>query len=1545
MKKRLLSLVLTLALLMSLLPTVALAAAWDGTSTTEPAMIGGVYQIGTAEELAWFRDHVNAGNYAVDAKLTADIDLNGKNWTAIGGGDGYASTYFGGAFDGDNHTVSNLVVNAAYNHAGLFGYVKGTIKDLQLINADVTSSSLNVGGIAGTIIDGSIENCAFSGTVINGKTSSGYAGGIAGYVGNTSATAPVIKTCVNYGTIQGPYAGGITGYAKYAAIESCYNVGTITGTNPRTGGIAGQIMNSATINNCYSRGSFGAGAVSVGGITGWNGVSMTNCYWLSPDDGQGGGMGTATSCEKIAAPEGLLEKLRGGGTFFVADEDNLNNCYPILSWQTESGEMDTTPSLKITGGSTIYVNSAAGASIATLTVTKSHMDDMDIGDVTWSIEKQGGGDASGIATLQAVENNKDSIIVKSVNGGVATVTATLTADDEPYTASFDVNVIPNISAVTIVNGSEPGAVAVGQTVQAKVSLVGGGEYDYENFPPLTYQWKHRNASIGGSGTTITGQTARDYTISGDLFPAPSDRLLVTVLCDGKPVAEKQEPVESQDYGKLYPIAYAYTMQTDVKDASPLNLPASITAGDITATIVWTSENAAIANDGTVTQPDSGKTSGKLRAKFTYGDASLNRDFNMSVWSAEAVEESANQNTSYLQTAVDALGPWYSMTPVFGADSNVTQMLSDKLSASGHSDITVTVKNVEEIHGDCAIASNGDITYFYADPAESRGLWFGRQNVTFTLEKGGATLDLEAVPVTIYWDVDRVKNEMTQRVLDAVTDTAILASGDSTGSVTQDLTLPKVVNNQLWTQIAWTSSDPGVISISGENQTTADTLFSPYVGEVSRGAADKTVTLTAAFTFQRSNNIIGSEAPLVLYKTFGVTVEALAGDEADTARAELEAKLDAGFAAVGLRDFVTGDELPESGNKYTAAGDIRLPTTADFGVDGKYFPITITSSGPDTLVPPGVANAARVEVFRPPVGEPAKDVTLTVTMSDKANGISASRNFTISVQPLTQGEIDSELALMAQVKANYFDGIKNTNAAENSITANLRPFQEAYLDGSTLTWVYDNADRTGAGIVSVPMDGWYNLQIWRLFKSGNAAVISHETLEVTRQAQAKGVTVESALSSEVYGKYGERYLSDPAAYSGYADLAPLYYQPVSAELIVRGTQNPSSVVPIAETLSVSFTLQSADSTWISKTTFSKLPEGSTVFDLFSKTLNQNGYQYYANGSYIYAVAHPNGTVLEELEEGANSGWMYKVNGTISSKYMAAQPLKNGDQIVVFFTSDYTRESSTGDGGSLGGELPKSEDYTIEPQEDKRYSVTLKKGQSGATRVSLPAVPPGHVVVIVNADGSETVVKKSFLENGTAHFLLEASATIRVVPAEVSFADVAASDWFDKAVSFVTSHQLFNGVSDENFAMTRGMLVTVLYRLEEAAAQDIVSFPDVEAGNWYSQAIVWAAETDIVTGFEDGKFYPDENISRQQLVTILYRYAQHIGLEVSQAAGLNQYTDNAQVDAYAKEAMEWAVAAGLIQGTPEGLLAPNAFATRAETAVILERMVKLIVMQGF
>ncbi|MDD7774309.1 MAG: S-layer homology domain-containing protein, partial [Eubacteriales bacterium] len=189
--------------------------------------------------------------------------------------------------------------------------------------------------------------------------------------------------------------------------------------------------------------------------------------------------------------------------------------------------------------------------------------------------------------------------------------------------------------------------------------------------------------------------------------------------------------------------------------------------------------------------------------------------------------------------------------------------------------------------------------------------------------------------------------------------------------------------------------------------------------------------------------------------------------------------------------------------------------------------------------------------------------------------------------------------------------------------------------------------------------------------------------------------------------------------------------------------------------------------------------------------------------------------------------------------------------------------------------------------------------------------------------------------------ETEPTTPVVPEkELPFVDVVKDHWFYNDVLYVYENGLMNGVSDTEFApnetLTRAMVVTILSRMsgEEIDEATESAFSDVATGMWYSNAIAWAASKNIVNGFEDGTFQPDAPVTRAQLVTILYRYAQYKGMDVSTLSDLAQFTDAADVPAYALEAMQWAVGSELISGN--GLLIDaSANATRAQVAAIIHR----------
>jgi len=175
----------------------------------------------------------------------------------------------------------------------------------------------------------------------------------------------------------------------------------------------------------------------------------------------------------------------------------------------------------------------------------------------------------------------------------------------------------------------------------------------------------------------------------------------------------------------------------------------------------------------------------------------------------------------------------------------------------------------------------------------------------------------------------------------------------------------------------------------------------------------------------------------------------------------------------------------------------------------------------------------------------------------------------------------------------------------------------------------------------------------------------------------------------------------------------------------------------------------------------------------------------------------------------------------------------------------------------------------------------------------------------------------------------------------FKDVKESDWFHESVDFAVTYGLFSGTSNTTFSpnanMTRAMLVTVLWRYAGQPKEGTNTFTDVKNGQWYTDAVTWAAKNGVVTGVGNNKFSPNGNVTREQLATILYRYAIANGIDVRDRADLRAFSDGNKVSSYAADAIKWAVAERLINGSG-GKLMPQGNATRAQVAAILTRFVQ-------
>lgn len=289
---------------------------------------------------------------------------------------------------------------------------------------------------------------------------------------------------------------------------------------------------------------------------------------------------------------------------------------------------------------------------------------------------------------------------------------------------------------------------------------------------------------------------------------------------------------------------------------------------------------------------------------------------------------------------------------------------------------------------------------------------------------------------------------------------------------------------------------------------------------------------------------------------------------------------------------------------------------------------------------------------------------------------------------------------------------------------------------------------------------------------------------------------------------------------------------------------------------------------------------------------------------------------------------------------------GESSLYTYEFTYTKPSSGSSGGSSSGKTT--------------YKVTTSAVNNGGVNASPSSAEKGAVITITLSpdkgykldkltviDGSGKTVSTVKKSDTVYTFTMPASA-VKVgvsyvkateTPSKTKFNDVSANDWFASAVDYVTGKGMMNGTADNTFSpkanTTRGMVVTVLYRLENQPSTSAASFTDVASGAYYANAVAWANANGIVSGYGSGKFGPNDKVTREQLAAILYRYAQYKKYDVSGAKSLDGYTDAQSVSSYAVPALQWANAAGIVTGKSGSKLDPKGNATRAEVAAMLMR----------
>ena len=361
------------------------------------------------------------------------------------------------------------------------------------------------------------------------------------------------------------------------------------------------------------------------------------------------------------------------------------------------------------------------------------------------------------------------------------------------------------------------------------------------------------------------------------------------------------------------------------------------------------------------------------------------------------------------------------------------------------------------------------------------------------------------------------------------------------------------------------------------------------------------------------------------------------------------------------------------------------------------------------------------------------------------------------------------------------------------------------------------------------------------------------------------------------------------------------------------------------------------------------DAELVYAETNATKNQIHVEYIVDGKVYFAITDEvgsNGKVeFTEPADPTLSGytfryWDYPSNVTVSGDKVYLTPVK--DQNTYTFVAKFSKNSST----------PSVTEYsvTVKKTDNGSASVSPKRAEAG-DKVTINVDPDkGYVVdavVVTDKDGDKITVTKKTATKYT-FTMPKSRVDVKVIfkaeqnepeqPSEMPFVDVVKDAWYYPAVEYVYNNELMNGTNggltfEPNVNLNRAMMAAVLYNMEGGPDCDKSGlFSDVADGMWYTDAVNWAASNNIVSGMPDGTYAPNQALTREQMASILYRYAEYKGIDTDARADLGKFTDGNTTSAWATDVVQWAVAEKLINGVGTELQ-PKGTASRAQVATVL------------
>lgn len=1207
-------------------------AGWDGTTKTAPKTENGVYQIGTAAELAWFADAVNKGNTTISGKLTANINLNGKTWTAIG----TESNKFAGTLDGDeahHYTVSGLK-----GSKGLFDYVDSTgkVKNLS-VDAVLTANGV-VGGIV-DFNDGTVENCLFSGSVTN-SSSWGAAGGI---VGKSEGENSVVRNCVNTGSIKNTTAsygstlsvGGIVGYT-YGKVENCYSTGKVYAdpaktTNKAIGGIAGAVKGSSyyekwgALINCYVIGTVTGPESGIGAVVGTvdSGTSITNCVYLDtvahvPAMGNVTAGMTAHTADYMRSAEFAVDMGMN------QDDGTLNGGFPVLPWQ---------------GGTVLSADD-----------------------------------------LRAVSQAQQSLSLRGMTAADAAKKAKADWYAESVLEIYDLNNYNDKADLCKEYGiEEPG--------EAVTDL-----HDYF----LTALQKHfykeqgldaENADLLKADATGVYQLRGLTPVSGD--PEEEEEIAQTHTGFLTLPASVTVPVDEAE--KTVAIAWesSNTALVTVKDdgTAAITAPAG---GKATVTLKATLTSGSESKVKTFTlclwskAAEQQQTLDDIAAVITARNAAVRPLQGVGLYN-----DTTDANGKGVEKAFRRLLEEMGYKDV--ADKAVITYTDGSAKASGfdgaaHEYITA--------NGDVKFFDGAvQLKEAYYAGLEFKVAYGGAEKTITTRAIVGRSFDdvqeqLTEAAKTLTWEMIRGENTN-----EAETDTTGAWDRHAVvGGITSNLTLPYSISGRYDMQVQWAvvdvAEDSNCLYISSDKDSASGVgnivrPVRPAEGELPEDAGKETLIARVTYTDFDDDpyikeHITGQNGVEVYADVFfDITVAPFDIDATN----EMQTALTDNYQSL-LVDFVDKTTKPDL-SKVDA--DLQMPRPyllqqEGIMTDSYNQKVTMVSLTPDVLG----FNGYHAMVYRPLPGEEAAEARYVVTITTRSSGqLLARQEFSFTIQPFAQKELDDAAVFMTEALTGdaYWNGIKNENTDKTKVTSDLYPFAEICKNkDGTLKYVRGTVNMTFDGIEADDIPGWLDTEKYRCFRSSRPSVIENELLRVHQPEYNTTVTLDSVLTYTKYAQYWEKFglNGTEETKEKYKLFEQFYKQPVSVDLRVTGLtekDDPNENAMITVTVQVdSYNENKHSFTGTNYTFTGKASNDWTAWDAVKACLDNAKYEYTGSGAYLKSITDTKGQTLGEKSDGKSSGWMFGVTPaqgeeTLPNTTLDATFIHDGDTVRLFFTNKY------------------------------------------------------------------------------------------------------------------------------------------------------------------------------------------------------------------------------------------------------------------------------------